>query len=48
MAACSTSANECVVFLTLGTSLVYVELDDPGTAQVTTVLGALVTDIKAS
>jgi hypothetical protein len=48
MAACSTSVNECVVFLTLGKTLVYIDLDDPGTAQVTSVLGALVTDIKAS
>jgi hypothetical protein len=45
---CSTGVNECVVFLAIGTTLVYVELDDPGTAQVTSALSSLVTAIKAS
>ena len=48
VALCSTGVNECIVYLTIGKALVYVELDDPGLPQVTAVLGKLVTDIKAS
>ncbi|HEX4058637.1 MAG TPA: hypothetical protein VHX87_10040 [Galbitalea sp.] len=48
VASCSTGSNQCIVYLTIGKTLVNVELDDPGLSQVTTVLAALVTDIKAS
>lgn len=48
VASCSTGSNQCIVYLTIGKALVNVELDDPGMTQVTAVLSALVTDIKAS
>jgi hypothetical protein len=48
VASCSTGSNECIVYFTIGTALVDVELDDPGMPQVTAVLAALVTDIQAS
>lgn len=48
VASCSTGSNQCIVYFTIGKTLINVELDDPGMPQVTAVLATLITDIKAS
>ncbi len=45
---CSLPADECEVAVSIGTTLVVIDLDDPSTAQSSAALAAIVADIKAS
>jgi hypothetical protein len=48
VSSCSVGAQQCMVMLTIGSVLVYIQTDDPSTAEVTAALTKLVTDIAAS
>jgi hypothetical protein len=45
---CSTDADECLVAVSLGSTLVVINMDDPSDAQATAALAKIVADIKAS
>jgi hypothetical protein len=45
---CSADADECLVAVSLGSTLVVINVDDPGDAQATAALAKIVADIKAS
>jgi hypothetical protein len=48
VSSCSVGAQECNVMLTIGSTLVYVQLDDPSAAEVTAALTKIVADVAAS
>ena len=48
VSSCSVAAQQCAVYLTIGSTLVFIDLDDPGETLVDTAVSKLVAAIRAS